>query len=263
MLGSLHFNQFHDAGKPSSNFLSQKRQQEISEVNEVLMAFAPDMIMIERAPAEQARYDSLFKLHRQGQIKVNELDGGTGEVYQFAFKLAGKLNHEQLYCVDYDQSTSQGLLNSGDNIALFQSGLQNFQKVSRGVTADFMAGKMTFREFLVFLNKPETIELSHRQFYNLPAYVQNGGFKSYEGLQRSTIDTTQIGAEFISLFYERNLKIYSNILNAQLKNKGNRILLIMGQTHIGVLQDIMKNNPNYEIVNAGQYLDVNYTKPKV
>ncbi|GHA54305.1 DUF5694 domain-containing protein [Pontibacter akesuensis] len=254
LLGSLHFNQFQDESSPASNFLGQKRQQEIDEVNQLLEKYQPDMVMIERAPAEQAKYDSLFQLFKAGKLDLNELEGGTGEVYQFAFKLARNLRHGTVYCVDYDQSTSQGLLSTGDNIELFEAGLQNFRNVSRGVTADFMDGNLTFRKFFIFLNKPEIIQLSHQQFYNLPAYVQNGSFRSYEGLDRNAIDTTQIGAEFISLFYERNLKIYSNILNTQLKHKGKRILLIMGQTHIGVLQDIIENNPAYEIVPANNYL---------
>lgn len=254
LLGSLHFNQFHDEGSPVSNFLGQKRQQEIDEVNQLLKKYQPNMILIERAPAEQAKYDSLFQLYANGKLDLNQLEGGTGEVYQFAFKLAKDLQHEKVYCVDYDQSTSQSLLSAGENIALYETKLENFKKVSRGVTAEFMDGKMTFREFLTFLNKPETIQLSHQQFYNLPAYVQNGSFRSYEGLDRNAIDTTQIGAEFISLFYERNLKIYSNILNAQLKHKGKRILLFIGQTHVGVLQDIIQNNPTYEIIPANQFL---------
>lgn len=238
LLGTLHFNQFHDAGSAHGNFLSPERQQEIGDVVALLKVYKPDMILIERTPGEQTKYDSLFQQFKQGRLNLEELEGGTGEVYQFGFKLAKELGHERVYCVDYYESTSQSLMSSGTNIAVFENGLHNFQQTARGVTAAFMEGDMTFREFLSFLNTPETITLSHRQFFNLPAYVQNGSFRSYEGLNRSEIDTTQIGAEFISLFYERNLKIYSNLLNAQLKHKGKRLLLIMGQTHIGVLQDI-------------------------
>ncbi|AKD05912.1 hypothetical protein PKOR_22245 [Pontibacter korlensis] len=212
------------------------------------------MIMIEREPKTQATHDSLYQLYLNGELNPEEVENGAGEVYQLAFKLAKSLGQEKLHCVDYNESTSQGLLSSGDNIEVFQNGLQHFQQTTRGATSKFMEGQTTFMEFLYFMNKPEIVQLSHQQFYNLPAYVQNGSFKSYEGLNRSTIDTTQIGAEFIALFYERNLKIYSNILNAQVKHKGKRILLIMGQTHIGVLQNIIKNNPNYEIVSTNLYL---------
>ncbi|WP_276496566.1 DUF5694 domain-containing protein [Pontibacter litorisediminis] len=254
MLGVPHFSQLQEEESRTSNFLSPQRQDEIAEVNKLLLAYAPDMIMIEREPLEQAKYDSLLSQFKNGRIHLERLEGGAGEVYQFAFKLAKAAGHDKVYCIDHFESTSQSLLSTGDNIEIFEKGLKQFQLTARGITADFKKGDMTFREFLVTLNEPETIALSHRQLYNLPAYVQNGSFRSYQGLNRSEVDTTQIGAELISLFYERNLKIYSNILNAQLKYKGKRILLIMGQTHVGVLQDIIENNPNYEIRSVNHYL---------
>ncbi|MCC9136281.1 DUF5694 domain-containing protein [Pontibacter silvestris] len=255
MLGSLHFNQFYNKDIPNKNFFSDRRQQEIAEVNQLLKEFNPDMIMVEVSPEHQAELDSLYDLFRKDTSILEKLEDGSSEIYQFGFKLAKELDHEQLYAINYYNSTSQSLLAAGQNFKTFQNGLENFQKYSRGVTTDFTDGKTTFRDFLITLNKPETIELSHYQFYNLPAYVQNGSFRSYKGLNKNALDTTQIGAEFISLFYNRNLKIYSNILNSQLRNHGKRILLIMGQTHIGVLQDITDNNPGFEVINANTYLN--------
>lgn len=250
MLGSLHFSQFYNKDVPSRNFFSPERQQEIAEVNRLLKAFKPDMIMVEVSPEHQGELDSLYSLFRTDKIELEQLESGSSETYQFGFRLAKKLKHNHIYGVDYDASTSQSLLVSGENHEMFQKGLQNFQKYSRGITADFTNGKTSFKEFLAFLNKPETIELTHYLFFNLPAYVQNGSFRNYEGLNKDEIDTTQIGTEFISLFYKRNLKIYSNILNTQLKHDAKRVLLIMGQAHIGVLKNLIDNNPNFEIVST-------------
>ena len=255
LLGSVHFSQFHKPAVASQNFFGTQRQQELAEVNKLLQQFKPDMVMVEVAPQNQGEIDSLYNLYIADKLDLTQIEGGSSEIYQLGFQMAKALHHKQLHGVDYYQSTSQSLLSDGQHMAIYRNGLENFQKTTRGITEQFLVGNMSVGKFLYTLNKPETIELSHHQFYNLPAYVQNGSFRSYDGLNKSEIDTTQIGAEFISLFYERNLKIYSNILNAQLKNEGKRILLLMGQTHIGVLQDIIDNNPAYELVHVNDYLN--------
>lgn len=68
------------------------------------------------------------------------------------------------------------------------------------------------------------------------------------------IDEEYIGAEYITLFYNRNLKIYSNILNAQINNNGKRLIVFLGQVHVGVLQELFKNNPNYQVISPIEYL---------
>ncbi|WP_418509567.1 DUF5694 domain-containing protein [Corallibacter sp.] len=64
-----------------------------------------------------------------------------------------------------------------------------------------------------------------------------------------------MGAEYITLFYNRNLKIYSNILNTQLALKSDKVLLIMGQLHIGILRDLLLKNPNYKVVEISEFLN--------
>lgn len=100
------------------------------------------------------------------------------------------------------------------------------------------------------MNKPELIKLTHRIIFNTPAYVINGEFdkNGKNTVNLGTIDTNYIGAEYITLFYNRNLKIYSNILNLQLTHQPKKMLLIIGQLHVGVLKDLVEENPNFSLV---------------
>ena len=69
------------------------------------------------------------------------------------------------------------------------------------------------------------LDLSYRAIFNFPAYVQNGDFDK-EGNDYRDLNSEEkkyVGAEYISLFFDRNIKIYSNILNTQLKTGSKKI----------------------------------------
>ena len=41
----------------------------------------------------------------------------------------------------------------------------------------------------------------------------------------------------------------------ELKHNSNKMILIMGQLHIGVLKGLFEHNPNYKIVDISEYLN--------
>ena len=255
-LGTFHFSQFHNESKEDLNFYGAKKQKEIKEVLRKLTQYNPDRIYLEREPNYQKQIDSTFSLFNNGKVRLEDFEAGSGEVYQIGFNLAKQLKHEKLYCVNYYESVSQGLIANGENIDFFKNALVDFQQLGRSVVGNFLNGNSSLIEALELMNLPENISMSHKLLFNTPAYIKNGDFKTYKDLPQSekNIDRQYIGAEFISLFYERNLKIYSNILNEQLNSGGKRILFITGQVHVGVLQELFKNNENYKVIPVHEFL---------
>ncbi len=63
-----------------------------------------------------------------------------------------------------------------------------------------------------------------------------------------------MGAEFITVFYNRDLKVYSNIVTTQLQTQQRRQLLLIGARHVGSLQGIFGTDPAYRVVGAAPYL---------
>lgn len=255
-LGFDHLSQLA-TGQPQAEVFSPKKQAELAQLNTALKRFAPDMIMVEVEPKEQPRLDSLFRLYRAGSLKLTAVDGGRSETYQVGFALGKLLNHQRIYGVDHYDATSQSLLNQGENIELFRQELQKLQKTARPLKGAVQKDSLSLYDYVLAINRPEMIQMTHRLFYNLPAIVINGDFSESgrHSADRSKLDKAHIGAEFISLFYSRNLKIYSNILTTQRKNRGHKLLVILGQTHVGVLQDLVKENPEYTIVSPLTYLE--------
>jgi hypothetical protein len=68
------------------------------------------------------------------------------------------------------------------------------------------------------------------------------------------VNPKYIGAELISIFKNRDYKIYSNIVTTKMQIRPNRILLIFGVAHVGSLKSIFRDDIEYKIVDANKYL---------
>ena len=76
LLGVYHFD---NPGKDKHNlkiddYLTEKRQQEISEVISLLSQFEPNKIFIELKPDSQEEIDSLYQLYAMDKLDLNELE---------------------------------------------------------------------------------------------------------------------------------------------------------------------------------------------
>ncbi|SOD92638.1 DUF5694 domain-containing protein [Spirosoma fluviale] len=254
LVGFDHLSQLYNQ-QPKSDVYSAKKQAEINQLTTCFQSYAPDMIMVEVDPSEQPQIDSLYALYLAGKLTLNDLPSGRSETYQIGFALAKRLKHKRIYCVDHYEATSQSLLTEGTNIDLYKQALQQFQGLARPLKKQVQQDSLSVYEYIRKLNQPDMITLTHRLFYNLPALVVDGEFSktATNTMNVSHIDKRYIGAEFISLFYNRNLKIYSNALISQRQYQGKKLLLIFGQPHVGVLQELFRENPNYSLVSPLNY----------
>ncbi|WP_235998506.1 DUF5694 domain-containing protein [Hymenobacter sp. BT559] len=256
VLGCDHLHQLYTAQDPRSDVLSPKKQAELAQLRAQLRRFRPDLILVEAEPKEQPQLDSLYAAYQQGQLQLATLPYGRSERYQIGFALAKELHLPAPQGVDYTASTSQGLLSTGRNIALFRQGLQELQAAARPLRRQVQHDSLSVYDYLARINQPDLVALSHRVLFNTPAYVTSGTF-SASGTNTNDlgrVDTAYIGAHYITLFYNRNLKIYSNLLRAQQKTHAQRLLVIFGQNHVKVQEELLSANPTYRVVPAHTYL---------
>jgi hypothetical protein len=255
-LGSTHFSQDNYKNAPKSDLFNPQLQKEIVEINKMLQKFEPDMIMIERTPEDQTKVDSIYALFKSNQIQLIDIENGRGESYQFGFNLAKSLKHDRIFGVDYYESVSNRMLTEGHNIDLFQKDLSAFAAAGREADTRLKDGRLSLKNYLLFLNTPEMLEMSYRVMFVTPARVTHGKFLNppSQYVDTSYVNQQYIGAEYISVFHERELKIYSNIVTTQLAQKGKRILVIMGQRHAAALPKLFENDPAYKVVKLSKYL---------
>ena len=254
LLGCNHLAGLYKPENPNSNMLAPRRQAELATVLDQLQRYRPDGIMVEELPERQARVDSLYQLYRQDKLDLNALPGGRSEVYQLGFALGKRMGLARIQCVNAPGGTSQSILHQGQNIELYEQATTRWRAFAAPIDQLLLAGTSTVSQYLRALNSPAVVRQLHTLVYNTPARVTNGTLKPDPMVDAAFINPRYVGAELTSVFYNRDLKVYSNIVTTQLATHQSRQLLIIGVRHLGSLQGIFSTDPTYRLVDAAPYL---------
>ncbi|MDU0371958.1 DUF5694 domain-containing protein [Hymenobacter endophyticus] len=255
IVGCDHLNQIYKADKPTTDVLTPQGQQNISRFTAAIAKYQPDMLVVEALPEEQPRIDSLYALYRQDKLALAALPGGRSEIYQVAFRLGKQLQLPNIYCANAPGGTSQGILRTGQNIEVYQQAGQELSKAASSLKAELEGGSLPLYRYLAAINQPELYNLVYRLRYVTPARVVNSRFTNPDAaVDTAFINPRYIGAELISVFKNRDYKIYSNVVVQALQTRPKRVLALFGAAHIGSLQSIFASDPEFRVVESRKYL---------
>lgn len=255
LLGSDHLAQLYKSNNPNTDVLLPRQQGEIAAFVKRILPYQPDLIMVEVLPEKQKLIDSLYTLYVRDNLKLDQLEDGRSEVYQIAFRMGKQLGLTKIHCVNAPGGTSQSILDNGENIHLYkEEGIALRSLVVEKVKA-LQENTLSLGNYLVFINQPETYNKIHRLRYITPARVVNGTFKNPDAMvDTAFVNPKYIGAELISVFKNRDYKIYSNIVTTQLKTKAKRALVLIGAAHLGSLNSILRDDTDYHLIAPAKYL---------
>ena len=242
ILGTFHFN---DAGldtyKPEVDvdILSEKRQAELGKILDQLEEFAPTKILIEVKPERQAEFNERF-----GRYVAGELELGSNEIYQVGFRLAKRLGHGRLYAVD---ASGRGYANLPDSEEYAKEHGQSFpiadeweeRYMAAYKVEDHAKAESTLTEHLLFLNSPEQLRFSHGHY--VLSYLALGTDDEYPAADSLT-----------GWWYNRNLRIYSNVLRVM--EPGDRLLLLIGAGHVPIIRHAAESSPEIDLIPLSQVL---------
>ena len=266
LLGVYHFN---NPGKDTYNtevdsYDSDKRQEEIKEVVDLLQAYKPTKILVEFSPEEQSKMDSLYDLYTSNNITLDDIEDGINEVYQIGFRLGKQLDGIEIIGIDQN---GNWLAPYADFIADTLS-LEYYQKnqiaeASRIKERNRLFLANSIRENLAYLNEWDQVLKNHSYYNNVAVKVKDTAnivFSHQEveqeinGLpyQMRSFDFNNIGVEVVAEWYKRNLFIYRNILEKTEQN--DRVLVIIGSGHVFYLHQLLSNNPTFNIVKPNDFL---------
>lgn len=255
LLGSDHLAQVYEEGSPNTDVLTPQNQEEIMEFTTMVGKFSPDIIMVEVLPERQVEIDSLYSLYLEDKLNLDSMEGGRSEVYQLAFRIGKNEGVKAITCVNSKGGTSQSILDNGDNIEIYENETKELRKMVKEKYGALQSGVLSFKDFLVFLNQPEAYNVVYRLRYMTPARVRNGTFTNPdEMVDTAFVNPKYFGAELISVFKNRDYKIYSNIVTNKLKQKPKKILLIIGVGHIGSLKSIFRDDEEFTVIDPNKYL---------
>lgn len=235
VLGVYHFaNPGLDVVKVEvADVLSPTRQDEILSVVEALSSFHPTRVAVEELPSTRSRLDSLYAAYL---LKRHELT--RNETQQLGFRLAAMHGHSRVFPVDYRNDFPFGaLLEYAEAHDLDFLTFVDEERARMTAEDERWQREHTVAEILRQKNDPENLAQKHG---------------IYMRFARVGAGDTHVGADLLSSWYERNIRIFTNIQD--LARTGDRILLIVGSGHAPILRELIASDPELILVDPLQYL---------
>ena len=237
---------FHHLDDSLVTILSPKRQKEVEEIVALLKKYQPTKIACERNVFDNDTLEDRYTKYLRGNFdlcgKPEPYVNTKLETYQVGFRLAKALHHEKIYGVDF-------LWFPAPLPSLDSSAQANNQKVflrrfeeggdAVGKPMEEIIKTSSLLRMLQFLNADSTIPKIDQAL--LSSYVHIGKDGNY------------IGTDHLIRWYERNLKIYTNITRI-IESNDNRILVLIGAAHINSLQLFITSSGEYNLEKAEKYL---------
>lgn len=217
LVGTFHMKEYPE--------FIQNQQDEIIELMEYLSEYNPTKIAVEWSKEDA---DQLNNEYREF---INDGELKTGEVYELGFRLAKKLQHSQLYPVDCN-----GRIDDEELTALFSEIEKNYPDILEKLT-DFKNKQI----------EPED-EVSI-----IEVFKQLNDIKRVNELQQIYISfsnvkqgNSSIGIDFLTKWHERELGIFSNVMEIA-KGSDDKILLITGGDHLWTLRNLFEDSGFFEV----------------
>ncbi|WP_323755887.1 DUF5694 domain-containing protein [Roseivirga sp.] len=239
-VATFHFGYTSDANKVDFDEDDRKIQEEIRALSKMLSEFKPTIICIENHP----QYDKEINQAYQEYLKdPSQLNTNYGEKSMVAFDVARLNNVAQLYGIDsymdYNYLIGEQIVNTIDS-ATYRDYMNNpFKDSPELAELDKNFDHLSLLEKLRFYNHPKTLDFNININADNLLYVgTEDGFE---------------GADEAAKFYQRNLRIYSNLNRIPLV-KDDRVFILMGAAHASFLRELLERSPKFEMANTLDYL---------
>jgi hypothetical protein len=235
ILGMYHFdNPGLDVVKSEvADILLPARQAEVVAVVDAVARFRPTSIAVEHLPSMAPRLDSLFDGYRQGRREL-----GRNETQQIGFRLARMLGHERVMPIDHGGEFPFGAMMeyAQKNDPAFVGWVgRELGRITEETNR--RQRENTVGEILRHANDPAVIAEGHGMYLRLAA-VGAGD--------------TYVGADLLSRWYERNIRIFANI--QRIAKPGDRIVVVIGAGHAAILRELVASDPDMALVETLDYL---------
>ena len=218
LIGTFHYPDRFDV-------FSHDVQNQINEFTNRLASFHPNKIAVEFPYGMQNELDKLYARSDKHSLVENMVYGNVerygaivpfksvNEIVQIGFRLAKKLNLNKIYGKDEDIELSDELFGK---ITPYMDMNSAFEKM-RMMTEQAKDLKGLYS----ILNSDECIAVDHSIYLDMNKI----NLGKYEGSQ------------FVLQWYERNLKIFSNLQN--ICEKGDKVLVLIGSSHLKILKEFI------------------------
>ena len=239
VLGTFHFNRTSDGSdviaKNHLDIGTPEHQEQIkSLVSQIINQFKPTIVAVEFRPEFQKAFDSLYTAYKSDSWKL-----GKNEAFQIGFRVAKALNLPKVHCVDNRPQQPESVTTM-DDWDLYAKALGQEQ-----LWHEYDKVNDAYNTYLDEIQKETDITSYLRLLNGTPATKRNKEFW-FTGLANLGVGDTYVGADLTGHWYRRNTRIFINARNL-CKTRNERILVIYGQGHKWVLDEMFDGSPEFTL----------------
>lgn len=219
----------------ADDVLSPRRQSEIAELVEVLARFRPTRIAVEAEFSDDDLGDD-YSAFLAGDRELTR-----NEIEQIGFRLARELGHEAVYPVDVDGEFPFPRLadyaRAHGETAEFDALMAEVG--ARVETVNEYLASHTVLETLVLMNSDEQVANDVGFYYRQVRFGEAWNWA---------------GADLLSAWFQRNIRIHSNIVDL-LESPEERVLVVFGAGHLGWLRQNVAADPQLRLRKLSEFLE--------
>lgn len=232
ILGTFHMQAKNDMKNFQQTERIKEQEREIRQIVEAITKFKPSKIAVEHCKSQQNTLDEAY---------ANYLLSGLAspdEVEQIAFPLAKSLGLKRVNAVDWMElgAAEHGCGEVLEYLYSKQPELSREIDAFEDTAVDLE--KETLYDAFLRLNSPNSVKNTLAYYMN---YARIGSEEYY-------------GNGWLIWWYQRNLNIFTNIAALSTGEDDERILLLIGAAHKGILEQFFRNSMVFEVVDSSVYL---------
>jgi len=238
----LNFGTFHmgfttDAHTTEFDQLEKENQLELHEIVKKIAMFKPTVIILETLPENNEKLQAQYKEY----IKNSNMSfKNPSEVELLAFELGRLSKTERIYGIDHKMSYNYMIARDIEN-SIDSSFINKFYKNPMQFYPEVDIDEDT-------LNLLDKLKLTNEEKYLDFLMTVNADIMTHVGTENGFE-----GADESAKYYQRNLRMYSNLNRIKL-NKDDRVFILLGASHTAFFRDFINRSPKYKMVNTFDYL---------
>lgn len=235
--GTFHLGYTTDQHTTEFDQHNKKNQAEAHEIAAMLAEFKPTVILVETTPT----YDETLQADYKEYLANPEMffENPT-EIELLAFELGRLSGTERIYGIDhkmgYNYMIGSEIENSIDSV-WYNKYYSNPMQFSPEI--DVNKDSLNLKEKLILTNNDVYLDF---------LITVNADMLTYAGTENQFE-----GADEAAKYYQRNLRMYSNLHRIDLK-ADDRVFILMGASHTAFFRDFISRSPQYKMVETGKYL---------
>ena len=230
--------------------LAPKRQTELQELVGQLARFKPTKVAVEVDERWDAKLQEEYNGYLTGNFQLER-----HEIHQIGFRLAKKMGHLKVHCVDYFRDDPIVRDNLDDHLIDYGAFAETNDQKHLLSDNEKIEGKIVQDEEGRTWIVPEKYEPIIDMYIRMNQDEKiRKNIRDYLRIARIGSQDQYPGANWVShSWYPRNLKIFVNLTRIT-ESEDERIILIIGAGHLGFLKQIAEDSEFYHIESPLQYL---------